>query len=49
MLDLETDRFTEVKTWHKDKKGRVVVDERYTPQQFKENALQWLQYIETKT
>ena len=49
MIDLETARFTEVKRSHKNKKGKTVIDERYTPQQFKENALKWLQYIEQKT
>jgi hypothetical protein len=48
MLDLETDRFTEVKRRYKDKRGKTVV-ERYKPQEFKENALKWLQYVEKKT
>lgn len=48
MLDLETDRFTEVKRRYKDKRGKTVV-ERYKPQEFKENALKRLQYVEKKT
>ena len=49
MLDLETNRFTEVKKTHRNKNGKIVIDERYTPQQFRDNALQWLQYVEKKT
>lgn len=50
MLDLETDRFTaEIKKSHKNRRWKTVVDERYKPQEFKENALHWLQYVEEKT
>ena len=49
MIDLETDRRNEVKKIHKDKKGKIIKREFYSPQEFKESALKWLQYVEQKT
>ena len=49
MIDLETDRRKEVKKIHKNKKGKIIKKEYYTPNEFKEKALQWLQHVEKKT
>ena len=38
MIDLETDRRNEVKKIHKDKKGKIIKREFYSPQEFKESA-----------
>ena len=48
MLDLETDRFHEFKRKYTNQNGKIV-EEHYNPNQFTENALKRLQYIETKT
>ena len=49
MIDLETDRWNEIKKIHKNKKGKIIKKEYYSPQEFKENTLKWLQYVEQET